>query len=160
MAFSWWWKDVDLNPRGGYSLSKVSFPSLHAEVPGSPYPRILKPRGSLLQRRKAMMVARKQRDIIYKGDDKSSWECAKMAFTEPFIYISAVLLFRSPIPLFGFGTFLPRLKGLEWTITKLFKGWSWLLVTVILLSSLTTSQFLPIYSPASCVHSLLDLRPH
>jgi hypothetical protein len=28
-----------------------------------------------------MIVARNQRHIIYKGDDKFSWEYAKMAFT-------------------------------------------------------------------------------
>ena len=62
---------------------------------------------------KKMMVARKQRDIAYKGDEKFKWEYARMAFIDPFIYISAVLLFCSSIPLFGFGTFLPTIiKGL------------------------------------------------
>lgn len=59
------------------------------------------------------MVLRKQRDIIYKGDNKFSWEYARMAFAYPFIYIAAVLLFCSSILLFGFGNFLPTIiKGL------------------------------------------------
>lgn len=67
----------------------------------------------LTSEEKEMMRMRKQRDIIYKGDDKFSWDYAKMAFMDPFIYISAVLLFCSSIPLFGFGTFLPTIiKGL------------------------------------------------
>jgi len=56
-----------------------------------------------------MMRARKLRDIIYKGDDTFSWDYAKMALTDPFIYLAGVLLFCSSIPLFGFGTFLPTI---------------------------------------------------
>lgn len=68
---------------------------------------------------KAMMRARKQRDVVFKGDDKFSWEYAKMAFMDPFIYISAVLLFCSSIPLFGFGTFLPTIiKGLGYVLSQ------------------------------------------
>lgn len=59
------------------------------------------------------MMARKQRDAIYKGEDKFSWSYVKMALTDPFIYIAAASLFCSSVPLFGFGTFLPTIiKGL------------------------------------------------
>ena len=62
---------------------------------------------------KNLMLARKRRDAIYKGDDKFSWAYAKMALLDPFVYMAAFCLFCSSIPLFGFGTFLPTIiKGL------------------------------------------------
>ncbi|KAL6251349.1 hypothetical protein RBB50_001557 [Rhinocladiella similis] len=65
---------------------------------------------------KELMLARKQRDAIYKGEDKFSWSYVKMALTDPFIYIAAASLFCSSVPLFGFGTFLPTIiKGLGYT---------------------------------------------
>jgi MFS family permease len=67
----------------------------------------------LTEEEKALMRARKLRDVVYKGTDEFSWYYAKMAFKDPFIYIAAVCLFCSSISLFGFGTFLPTIiKGL------------------------------------------------
>lgn len=67
----------------------------------------------LNEEEKELMMARKQRDAIYKGEDKFSWSYVKMALTDPFIYIAAASLFCSSVPLFGFGTFLPTIiKGL------------------------------------------------
>lgn len=64
----------------------------------------------------ALMQARKLRDSKYKGSDTFDWKYARMAFSDPFVYATSVLLFASSIPLFGFGTFLPTiLKGLGHT---------------------------------------------
>ncbi|TPX11791.1 uncharacterized protein E0L32_007528 [Thyridium curvatum] len=56
-----------------------------------------------------VMSLRIKRDAAYKGDQKFEWKYAKMAFTEPIIYIAAIGMFCSSIPLFGFTTFLPTL---------------------------------------------------
>lgn len=61
---------------------------------------------------KALMRLRKQRDIIYKGGDKSDWKWAKEALTDPYIYHASIGFFTSSVAIFGFGTFLPTLlKG-------------------------------------------------
>lgn len=49
-----------------------------------------------------LMEARKIREAIYKGPDKFQWRYARQAFTDPFVYAAALLLFCSSIPLFGF----------------------------------------------------------
>lgn len=82
---------------------------------------------------KGVMQARKAREALYKGADEFSWKFVKQAVTDPFIYASALLLFCSSIPLFGFvgplvavhlatvadmaqGTFLPTIiQGLGYT---------------------------------------------
>ncbi|KZF21980.1 MFS general substrate transporter [Xylona heveae TC161] len=65
---------------------------------------------------KEVMRARKQRDILYKGSEEFSWSYARMAFTDPFIYVASLSFFCSSIALFGFGTFLPTIiKGLGYT---------------------------------------------
>ncbi|KAL1959732.1 hypothetical protein VTO42DRAFT_1318 [Malbranchea cinnamomea] len=67
----------------------------------------------LTQEERALMLARKERDAIYKGDDKFSWDYVKMAFTDPFVYLAAIGLFCASVPLFGFTTFLPTIiRGL------------------------------------------------
>lgn len=48
------------------------------------------------------MQARKAREALYKGADEFNWKFVKQAVTDPFIYASALLLFCSSIPLFGF----------------------------------------------------------
>lgn len=63
----------------------------------------------LTEEEKALMVARKARDAIYKGKDKFEWSYVKMAITDPAVYISGVALFCASVPLYGFGTFLPTL---------------------------------------------------
>lgn len=70
----------------------------------------------LNEEERALMRARKARDIMFKGADEFSWKFAKRAFTDPFVYLASALLFASSIPLFGFTTFLPTiLKGLGHT---------------------------------------------
>ncbi|GME24137.1 hypothetical protein AJ79_05737 [Neofusicoccum parvum] len=65
---------------------------------------------------KALMEARKYRDIVYKGDDRFQWAYMWMALKDPFIYIAGFGLFCASIPLFGFATFLPTIiKGLGYT---------------------------------------------
>jgi MFS family permease len=65
---------------------------------------------------KNLMEMRKQRDAIYKGgksEDEFDWKFAKMAFTDPFIYLASLSFFCSSIAIFGFGTFLPTIiRGL------------------------------------------------
>lgn len=62
---------------------------------------------------RAVMRARKARNSLYIGSDEFDWKYVKQACTDPFVYASAILLFCSSIPLFGFGTFLPTIiKGL------------------------------------------------
>lgn len=48
------------------------------------------------------MRARKLREAEYKGSDEFSWKYVKQAFSDPFVYAAAALLFCSSIPLFGF----------------------------------------------------------
>jgi MFS family permease len=70
----------------------------------------------LTSEEKALMRARKVRDAMFKGADEFSWKFAKRAFTDPFVYLAASLLFASSIPLFGFTTFLPTiLRGMGHT---------------------------------------------
>ncbi|RVX72090.1 hypothetical protein B0A52_04688 [Exophiala mesophila] len=58
---------------------------------------------------KELMRLRKQRDIIYKGDDKFDWKWVKQAVTDPFIYVASMAFFTSSVAIFGYGTFLPTL---------------------------------------------------
>ncbi|KAJ9621612.1 hypothetical protein H2203_007099 [Taxawa tesnikishii (nom. ined.)] len=65
---------------------------------------------------KALMRARKQRDVVNRGDEHFDWKYARMAFTDACVYVSALAFFCSSIALFGFGTFLPTIiKGLGYT---------------------------------------------
>ncbi|THZ50704.1 high-affinity nicotinic acid transporter [Aureobasidium pullulans] len=65
---------------------------------------------------KAIMVARKQRNLVNRGTEEFSWEHVKVAFTDPIIYIASASFFSASIALFGFGTFLPTIiKGLGYT---------------------------------------------
>ncbi|CRK18593.1 hypothetical protein BN1708_012402 [Verticillium longisporum] len=58
---------------------------------------------------KALMCRRKQRDAIYKGDDKFDWKWVRLAVSDPFIYIASMAFFTSSVAIFGYGTFLPTL---------------------------------------------------
>ncbi|KAI5247863.1 high-affinity nicotinic acid transporter [Aureobasidium subglaciale] len=65
---------------------------------------------------KAIMVARKQRNIVTRGSEEFSWSHVRVAFTDPIIYIASASFFSASIALFGFGTFLPTIiKGLGYT---------------------------------------------
>jgi MFS family permease len=58
---------------------------------------------------KEVMRLRKQRDAVYKGDDKFDWKWVKQALTDPFIYVASLAFFTSSVAIFGYGTFLPTL---------------------------------------------------
>jgi MFS family permease len=61
---------------------------------------------------KALMRLRKQRDVVFKGDDKFEWKWVKEALSDPFVYLASVGFFTSSVAIFGFGTFLPTIiKG-------------------------------------------------
>ncbi|KAI5367271.1 putative major facilitator superfamily, MFS transporter superfamily [Septoria linicola] len=47
---------------------------------------------------KAVMRARKARNALYTGSDEFDWRYVKQAFTDPFVYAAAALLFCSSIP--------------------------------------------------------------
>ncbi|VUC31689.1 unnamed protein product [Clonostachys rosea] len=67
----------------------------------------------LNEEEKAVMRAIKLREAAYKGPDKFEWKYMTMAFTDPFVYVAAILSLCGGITLFGFNTFLPTiLKGL------------------------------------------------
>ncbi|OKL59695.1 hypothetical protein UA08_05287 [Talaromyces atroroseus] len=70
----------------------------------------------LNEEEKALMRARKERDVIYKGRDKFESKWIKEALKDPFIYLAAICFFSSSIAIFGFGTFLPTIiSGLGFT---------------------------------------------
>lgn len=56
-----------------------------------------------------MMVARKKRDLIFKGDDKFSWSHTKDALMDPVLYVIAIPLFCNTVTQTGMGTFLPSI---------------------------------------------------
>ncbi|KAM0286463.1 hypothetical protein ACHAQH_000889 [Verticillium albo-atrum] len=58
---------------------------------------------------KALMCRRKQRDAVYKGDDKFDWKWVRLAVSDPFIYVASIAFFTSSVAIFGYGTFLPTL---------------------------------------------------
>ena len=62
---------------------------------------------------KAVMIARKHADAVYKGPDEFDWKYVRMAFSDPFVYVTALVSMCAAIPLFGIVTFLPTLlKGM------------------------------------------------
>lgn len=63
----------------------------------------------LTEEEKALMRARKERDIVYKGQDKFESKWIKEALKDPFVYLCAICFFSSSIAIFGFGTFLPTI---------------------------------------------------
>lgn len=66
----------------------------------------------LTQEERLMMAARKQRDLIFKGDDNFSWSHVKDALVDPVLYVIAIPLFANTVTQTGIGTFLPTIiKG-------------------------------------------------
>ena len=62
------------------------------------------------------MRLKRIRDVAYKGESKFEWQHVKLALTEPLLYLAALALFSSSIPLLGFGTFLPTIvRGMGYT---------------------------------------------
>ncbi|KEF52808.1 uncharacterized protein A1O9_11225 [Exophiala aquamarina CBS 119918] len=63
-----------------------------------------------------LMLLKKQRDLLYKGEDEFKPKYAWAAATDPLVYLVAFSLFSSSLPLLGFGTFLPTIiRGLGYT---------------------------------------------
>lgn len=58
---------------------------------------------------KELMVLRKKRDAVFKGDDVFDWKYARMALADPFVYLASAVFFFSSVAIFGFGTFLPTI---------------------------------------------------
>lgn len=62
------------------------------------------------------MRLKRLRDAAYKGESRFDWQHVKLALTEPLVYLAALALFSSSIPLLGFGTFLPTIvRGMGYT---------------------------------------------
>ena len=55
------------------------------------------------------MRRKKQRDALFKGQDKLEARHFWMALRDPLVYLTAASLFSSSLPLLGFGTFLPAI---------------------------------------------------
>lgn len=55
------------------------------------------------------MRARKDRDALFKGQDKLEKKHIWAALRDPLVYITGFSLFASSLPLLGFGTFLPTI---------------------------------------------------
>jgi MFS family permease len=67
----------------------------------------------LKEEEKAIMKRIREQNNPYKESKSLDWSQAKMALTDPFVYLASISLFCSSIAMFGFGTFLPTLlKGL------------------------------------------------
>ncbi|KEY64541.1 hypothetical protein S7711_03607 [Stachybotrys chartarum IBT 7711] len=58
---------------------------------------------------KALMRLRKERDNVYKGEDKFEWKWVRLALTDPFVYVASLAFFTSSVAIFGYGMFLPTL---------------------------------------------------
>lgn len=55
------------------------------------------------------MRLRKERDFLFRGQDKLELKHVWMALRDPLVYLTAIALFSSSLPLLGFGTFLPAI---------------------------------------------------
>ena len=51
------------------------------------------------------MMLRKLREVLYKGTDEYSWDYAKMAFKDHFLYIAAVFFVGRVVLSLGLGRF-------------------------------------------------------
>lgn len=71
------------------------------------------------------MRLKKQRDSLFKGQDKLERKHIWMALKDPLVYITGFSLFASSLPLLGFGTFLPAI----------ILGFGYVLLQIHLLSS-------------------------
>lgn len=55
------------------------------------------------------MRLKKKRDALFKGEDQMKRRHVWMALKDPLVYLTAITLFSSSLPLLGFGTFLPAI---------------------------------------------------
>ncbi|KAK3935969.1 hypothetical protein QBC46DRAFT_224166, partial [Diplogelasinospora grovesii] len=51
----------------------------------------------LNEEEKALMRLRKQRDAVYKGNDKFEWKWVVLALSDPFIYVASIAFFTSSV---------------------------------------------------------------
>jgi sugar phosphate permease len=71
----------------------------------------------LTEEEKLCMIKMKERDQVNRGSEKFEWKYARMAFTDPFVYLASITFFCSSIAIFGFGTFLPTIiNGLGYVV--------------------------------------------
>lgn len=69
---------------------------------------------------KEVMRMRKERDAVFKGDDKFDKKWIKLAATDPFVYCAGAAFICSSVAIFGFGLFLPTIiRGLGYVKTLL-----------------------------------------
>jgi hypothetical protein len=65
------------------------------------------------------MRLKKEREFLFKGQDKLEAKHVWKALRDPLVYLTAIALFSSSLPLLSFGTFLPAIiLGLGYVITK------------------------------------------
>lgn len=63
------------------------------------------------------MVPRKQRDAVYRGEDKFEKKWIKYAFSDPLMWLAGGGFFFSSVAITGFNVFLPTIiKGLGYAI--------------------------------------------
>ncbi|KPI36955.1 putative transporter [Cyphellophora attinorum] len=58
---------------------------------------------------KETMCLRKQRDIMFRGEDKMDRKWIRPALTEPFVYMLGIAFFTSSVSVNGFNIFLPTI---------------------------------------------------
>lgn len=62
---------------------------------------------------KETMRLRKERDFMFRGEDKFDRKWVKPTLTDPFVYLLGIAFFTSSVAINGFGVFLPTiLSGL------------------------------------------------
>ncbi|RVX67765.1 hypothetical protein B0A52_07888 [Exophiala mesophila] len=70
----------------------------------------------LTKEQSEFMLLKKQRDVLYKGEDTFKTRYVWSAVTDLLVYLVAFSLFASSLPLLGFGTFLPTIiRGFGYT---------------------------------------------
>ena len=70
----------------------------------------------LTEREKSAMMAKKQREIVYKGEALFTWANFKAACLEPLVWLAGVTLFSNSCAVTGYAVFLPTiLAGMGYT---------------------------------------------
>ncbi len=71
----------------------------------------------LTKEESAVMKARKERHIVYKGEgDKFQWTAVRAAILEPYVWIGGLTMFANSVAVLGFGVFLPTIiAGMGYT---------------------------------------------
>ncbi|KAK5045441.1 hypothetical protein LTR84_009305 [Exophiala bonariae] len=70
----------------------------------------------LSEREKSAMMAKKQREIVYKGEALFTWATFKVACLEPLVWLAGLILFSNASAVTGYAVFLPTiLAGMGYT---------------------------------------------